>query len=509
VKGEGPESVRFLRDHEGIVFARAEAPAAATDVLSALFLFALLEIFVLGALLFVLGFYSAKTLVFVYSLEIILIAAISVAVNRLRGWRFDLFEPSTIVNVMFLLYYSVRPIYLMTLVDSTNSSSFVSNNPAMPIDYAWAVGYAEAGLLCFHIGYYTTKCHLPKAFRLQARRFWASRRATRVVVVGGAWAIASTVVGVFAAGGIGATLANVGRLRELTAGWGYATLGTSFFVIGAVVLLVDHLLGTPRIFWIVVFSAFGIGYSAFVGNRTGMFALIMSFIVVYAYVRGIKSYVRFALWLIVVGIILVPTVLFWGVARELNTGVSDIAHTATLMLTKEPRFLYAATLNEFSAVDSFAAVLHGGPTVFPFRYGKTYLDGVLFLVPRAIWPDKPKAFSTAVGDYVTEDGNDVPPGVVGELYANFHVFGIVAGMFLLGRFMAFIHQRVVRGNFGAIAMYALLLPYFGVFLSRNFVGGGILLLTMLLLMWPAVRYIEGLKKRMMLATLRSESPIHG
>jgi hypothetical protein len=133
-------------------------------------------------------------------------------------------------------------------------------------------------------------------------------------------------------------------------------------------------------------------------------------------------------------------------------------------------------------------MIHGGSKIFPARYGKTYLDVVLFLVPRPIWPDKPKAFSTAVGDYVTEDGNDVPPGLIGELYVNFRWPGIVFGMTLLGMLMRFIYEHS-RQSYGGIAMYAMFLPYFGVFLTRNFVGGGVLLLTTLLPMWPAINYI--------------------
>ena len=155
----------------------------------------------------------------------------------------------------------------------------------------------------------------------------------------------------------------------------------------------------------------------------------------------------------------------------------------------------------FSSVDSFAAMLHGGRKIFPLLYGETYLDVVLFTVPRSIWPDKPAAFSKAVADYVTNNGNDVPPGVIGELYINFHVFGIVGGMFLLGCLMAIIHQRTMVEGAGSRAMYAVFLPYFGVFLTRNFLGGGILLLCSVLPMWPAIRYIRKPPSRSTVASI--------
>jgi hypothetical protein len=222
---------------------------------------------------------------------------------------------------------------------------------------------------------------------------------------------------------------------------------------------------------------------------------VLSCIILYAYIRGIRKPGRFALLAIAIGVVVIPIIVFWGFARQFNVAASDLPRVATIMKEEGPSLFYSQTMDEFSAVDSFAAVLHGGPSIFPFRFGKTYLDVALFVVPRTVWPDKPKAFSTAVGDYVTEDGNDVPPGVIGELYINFHSFGIVAGMCLLGILMGRIYCGAINGSVGMLALYALLIPYFGVFLSRNFVGGGVLLLTTVLPMLPIVIYIERPNRR--------------
>lgn len=480
VTGDGPVALAGVRPTD-----------SAAETLAATLFFAMAGVLALGICLFAAGLYGARTLVLVHTAEIALIVTVSIIIGTVRGDRFALFEPSIVVNVMFLLYYTVRPIYLMTSSGFADPYAFVARNPAVAVDYAWAVGYAVIGLLSFHAGYYTMKSRLREGSRSgECTREWSSRRVSRVVIIGGVWALASAAAGVFAAGGIAGTLANVGRLREVTAGYAYALLGTAFFAIGAVLLLVDHLLGRSRAFWVVCFCLTSVGYSALLGNRTGMLAIALSCFIVYASVRGICSYWRLLGWSMALGIVLVPAIVLWGVAREQNTSITDIVRVTTMLLDQDPHLLYAQTLNEFDAVDSFAAVLHGGPSVFPFQYGRTYLDVLLFLVPRAVWPDKPKAFSTAVGDYVTEDNNDVPPGVIGELYVNFHGFGVVAGMFLLGRLMAFIYQRAVSGSFGTLAMYAFLMPYFGVFLSRNFLGGGVLLLTTVTPMWPAIRYIE-------------------
>jgi oligosaccharide repeat unit polymerase len=379
----------------------------------------------------------------------------------------------------------------MSSLSLNDPSPFVSMNPATAIDYAWATGYSVVALLCFHAGYYAMRHRPHGATQLQASaRRWSSNRVTRVAVCGGLWAVASAALTLFFAGGIAGTLAQVGHLREATAGDAYLLLGTTFFPIGSILLFADHLLGHSRRFWMTFFFVMTVAYSAFFGNRTGMFAIVVSCLILYAYLHGIKRPWLFALSSAAIALVVVPVIVFLGFARDFTIGLSDLPEIANVMRDKEPNFFYQQMLGEFSAVDAFAAVLHGGPSIFPFRYGGTYLDTMLFIVPRAVWPDKPKDFSVAVGDYVTENENDVPPGVVGEMYVNFHVFGIVAGMLLLGMLLGALYCRAVGSSVGALALYALFIPNFGVFLTRNSMGGGILLLVTVLPMLPTVLYVE-------------------
>ena len=463
------------------------------DTFAAWLLFSVLLTAALGFMLFAADLLSTRGLVVFLSLVIAEIAVASLIYSQARGDRFDIFEPSIVANLMFLLYYCVRPIYLMYNLDVANGI-FASMNPADPFDYAWAVGYAALGLVCFQAGYFAMKLDYCETSRPQSYlRDWDTGRSNLVVIIGGLWAMASCAMAVSAAGGIAGILANAGRLREVTAGYGYAILGGGFFPIGAVLLLVDQLLGHPRKFWIILFCAMSVVFPALFGNRTGIFAVLISCIVVYAHIRRIRRPWRIAALFMILVLVVVPLVVFLGFARESNVGASEIPRVASTMIDNGSSFFYSQTLGEFSAVDSFAAIIHGGPSVFPFRYGETYLDAVLFIIPRSVWPAKPQAFSTAVGDYVTRNGNDVPPGIIGELYVNFHLFGIVTGMFLLGRLMDFMYRRAMVGSVGALALYALLIPYFGVFLSRNFLGAGVLLLTAILPMLLAVIYIEGVK----------------
>jgi oligosaccharide repeat unit polymerase len=463
-------------------------PAAFASVALLVFTFAL--VVAVGIALFVAGLYSAPTMVIVEAIEVALIVIISMVSGRLLGRRFDLFEPSIVVNLLFLLHFCVRPIYLMSSTNFSDPDYFVSHNPAEVIDYVWAVGYAMVGLFFFHLGYYA-KEYRPREVAQRRVNQWSSARVTRVVIIGGLWATASAAVCVFAAGGIAETMANVGRLRSMTGGYGYGIVGTSFFAIAAVLLLVDHLLGHPRTISIICFSAASVGFRALFGDRTGMLAIIVACVLVYSYIRGIRSYVRFAFWSIGIGIVVIPTLSLWATIRSMNMSMVDVVPVVEMVYTQDSRIVYAGILDEFGNADAFAAILHGGPSVFPFQYGKTYSDAVLMAVPRSVWPDKPKSFGTAVGDYVADIPTDVPPGEIGELYVNFHVFGIATGMFMLGLLMNYVYQRSTSSGFGALAIYALSVPYFAGILTRNSLDGVVLLLCSILPMWPAIWYIEG------------------
>jgi oligosaccharide repeat unit polymerase len=226
-----------------------------------------------------------------------------------------------------------------------------------------------------------------------------------------------------------------------------------------------------------------------------MFAVVLSGLAVYQYAREVRG-LRMAAWAALTGCILVPVIALWGAARL--TGLENMPEIASNLMSRDSQYMYAQVMDEFSTMDSFAAILHGGTRVFPYRYGATYLDAVSFVIPRFMWPEKPKAFSVAVGDYALgplNDGNDIPPGVVGEFYINFGVLGVIAGSLLMGFVMRRFYQRCMQGSIGRIALYGMAIPYYGTFLTRNVLGVGVMITIATIQILVALRYIEGSSSR--------------
>lgn len=102
-------------------------------------------------------------------------------------------------------------------------------------------------------------------------------------------------------------------------------------------------------------------------------------------------------------------------------------------------FLNQQIFGNFMQLQSMSVLIEGMPDPLEFQYGQTYLAGLLLLVPRFIFPDKPLPSTGVFTEAFWPDawrslGTTLPPGVFGEAYMNFGTLGaLVLG--LLGGFM--------------------------------------------------------------------------
>jgi oligosaccharide repeat unit polymerase len=140
---------------------------------------------------------------------------------------------------------------------------------------------------------------------------------------------------------------------------------------------------------------------------------------------------------------------------------------------------------------SFA--LKGIPSILGFQYGKTIIGFLISLIPTTFFINKPM-FSGA-GIYTQElfpaifhSGTTIPPGLVGELYMNFSIFGVVLGMFICGLFLGsvFYDMKLKKSAF-LIVFYS-----FSIISFLYLLRGEFLLLNkyliFLFLFWIALRF---------------------
>lgn len=127
-----------------------------------------------------------------------------------------------------------------------------------------------------------------------------------------------------------------------------------------------------------------------------------------------------------------------------------------------------AFLNRITIVTSVAAIISDTGRWVDYRYGETLLLAPIgLLIPRFLWPDKPnisigREFGATFRFTNAMDRETyIAPSMVGELYWNFALPGVVLGMWLLGVGYRWYYQRYgVGSGFDPIrkATYATLLP---------------------------------------------------
>lgn len=100
-------------------------------------------------------------------------------------------------------------------------------------------------------------------------------------------------------------------------------------------------------------------------------------------------------------------------------------------------------------LDLLADVIIRTPSEIPYWGGQTYLSLVGSFVPRVLWPDKPtkelgQAFGHRYGYIGVNDmGTALNLPILVEFYANFGIFGVIVGMWLVG-VIYFVLDRIVN-----------------------------------------------------------------
>jgi len=104
-------------------------------------------------------------------------------------------------------------------------------------------------------------------------------------------------------------------------------------------------------------------------------------------------------------------------------------------------------VRRFSFLHSINAIINQTPQKQPFWYGRYYWQiPALVFIPRAVWVNKPclnygKWFAITYLGYPQETRTSVAVTLVGDLYLNFGVVGVILGMFLLGLCFYFLYQK--------------------------------------------------------------------
>jgi oligosaccharide repeat unit polymerase len=118
-------------------------------------------------------------------------------------------------------------------------------------------------------------------------------------------------------------------------------------------------------------------------------------------------------------------------------------------------------LNRSYQFDATTMILAKTPSGSDYRLGSTFEDLLWFYIPRQWWPDKPVSFGYSFAPQFFPGASltaSYAPSMVGELYLNFGVLGVVGGFYLFGVVLRVCYEAFAgRKTQLAAAVYTILL----------------------------------------------------
>ena len=117
--------------------------------------------------------------------------------------------------------------------------------------------------------------------------------------------------------------------------------------------------------------------------------------------------------------------------------------------------------------------------------GRSFLDFFGFLVPRALWPEKPHPIACRINALAGGPGAGTPACIVSEFYLNAGSAGILVGMMLVGMLLrlAYAYVGADRSNPGVVLLCAPLVATLPNLLTRSLAPR---LFTLTLFVAPAI-----------------------
>ena len=130
--------------------------------------------------------------------------------------------------------------------------------------------------------------------------------------------------------------------------------------------------------------------------------------------------------------------------------------------------------SDFTTYTTFYGMVKSYPEVYSYMYGRTFLYVFILFVPRVLWAGKPDnpvrdMVEHSLGSLARTNGRAVAN--IGEFYANFGIIGVILLMFLFGYIASRLKNMYEDPSENRLIMYAILYPLMFQWVARgNFSG---------------------------------------
>ncbi|MHB9288017.1 O-antigen polymerase [Halobacteriales archaeon Cl-PHB] len=164
----------------------------------------------------------------------------------------------------------------------------------------------------------------------------------------------------------------------------------------------------------------------FLGSNRGMLLLMVIGHIVLVHYLHRRVRIGQLLPLAPVGVSVVGLMLW---LRQLSRAGSSVRIDSIAFITDSLRSTFGA---DYGSLTMISHLVHMVPGDLGYSYGITLFKWVVFPIPRSLWPGKPTNLGQVLGTEVYGRPNGTPPTLLGELYLNYDLLGVLIGMVIVG-----------------------------------------------------------------------------
>lgn len=377
---------------------------------------------------------------------------------------FDLFEPITLVTFIFLMMFTVAPLYNILQNDLLHPAGVNTWGGCI-----MGTAIAFFSYLSFCVGYYV-KFFQRKATYRKTEAFKKidikEKPKSGILVKLYSYCIAIWCIGfVFSVGYIGIkgldflyifTVGIWGNVdRNLVGEYAYIEFLSVFSNLMIPAWMYIYATGKNRF---VRWGLFYLMVASYVIRGFRVFLVILALApIVFYYLKNKKRPSQKTIVLFIVVFIFVNGIV--GFARSALRAGDEIA-----LNDFGAKEVVEAVVGNLEVYKTYYGVIEAIPEQYPYTYGKQMIGyTAMIFIPRVIWADKPEpiirdVLRVAINDYAVKGGSAFPN--LGEYYMEFGLVGCIIFMFFLGKLCLFLKKIYIKNPESGhhLIAYSILLP---------------------------------------------------
>lgn len=355
-----------------------------------------------------------------------LLAVVPLILEKINKDKIDLFSPIAIFSFSYIVLFGIVSLDLLIF-----RSEEIRKDEEF---YTLALFYSVLGLHFFQFGYFSK---LGRIFLKGEKRIpntWSTTKLKILSITFSIISFSAFLIIVKMSGGFFYYFSNILQsMRNITTGSAVIFMCVLIVKIPVLIWLYYSLENKKFSFSFFFYLGFVIFLFVSLGERGHLMFLVLSMLICYHYVRKRLGVLQIFALTSILSLFLIV----YAQYREFTAQAYNVKK-AGFNINLGIAASYHNFVSNFDQLERVKDIVKYVPEKLNYQYGKTFFNLMLKPIPSRIWEGKPQGAGIVVTKslyprhYAAKAS--IAPSLLGELYLNFHVIGVIAGMFLFGVF---------------------------------------------------------------------------